>query len=87
MPTHRHHFHKGDLPSDQAQSWMTDEQWKEFDAYVEELKRTGEYGKPDYVDVTYPEGAFKAFELTEEQKKKPMFSNFGFLIPGEMNKK
>lgn len=81
MPTFRYNFHKGDPPGDQGQSWMTEEDWAKHDAYVERLKLSGEYGKPDYVDVTYPEGAFKAFELTEEQKKKPMFSNFGIIIP------
>lgn len=60
---------------------MTDEDWRKFDEQVAELKRTGEYMKPDYVDVSYPEDAFKAFELPPENPDKPYLSNFGVLIP------
>ncbi len=79
--TKRWHFHKGDPPGDQAQSWMTQEDWDRYDKYVEELKASGEYGKPDYVDISYDPADFKAFELTEEEKAKPMFTNFGLMIP------
>lgn len=79
--TFRFNFHKGDPPGDQGQSWMTEEDWAKHDAYVEKLKLSGEYGKPDYVDVTYDTNDFKEFEIPAEDRGKPMFSNFGMLIP------
>lgn len=77
--TKRWHFHKGDPPGDQAQSWMTQDDWDNYDKYVEELKASGEYGKPDYVDISYDPEMFKAFDVVPSDK--PTVSNFGLLIP------
>lgn len=80
--TKRYHFHKGDPPGDQAQSWMTQEDWDKYDKHVEELKASGEYGKPDYVDIVYDPEMFKAFDIPKRDPDEPMFSNYGLLIPG-----
>lgn len=36
---------------DMGQEWMTDKDWEEHDKYVEELKASGEYLKPEEVTV------------------------------------
>lgn len=76
MITKRINFLKGQLPGDQAQERMTKEDWDKFYEYVAELKRTGEYLKPDYVDLCYQEDdAFKPTPLH--------FSNLELFIPQE----
>ena len=81
MTTQRINFLKGELPSDQAQEWMTKKDWDNFYEDVEELKRTGEYLKPDYIDICYNENSFDAFKIPLLSEGKNYFSNYGFLIP------
>lgn len=81
MKTYRVNFLKGQLPGDQAQSWMTEEDWKKFYEYVEQLKREGEYLKPDYVDISYPEDIFNSLRVPTLPEGQSYLSNFGMFIP------
>lgn len=36
---------------DFATEWWTDSDWKDWEIYVENLKRTGEYGKEHKIDL------------------------------------
>lgn len=81
--TKRINFLKGELPGPMATEWWTQKDWDEHDDYVKELKRTGEYLKPDFVDVSYNPDDFKMFQPPPEDPNKPWFSNFGILIPSE----
>lgn len=71
---------KGAMPEEwTGTDWWTPEQHAAHDKRVEELKASGEYLKPEEYTVSYPEGTFDMFKPSPSDK--PMFSNFGILIP------
>lgn len=62
MPTFKITTYKGEMPGPMATEWWTKEQWDEFYAEVEELKRTGEYGRREVYTVTMPDSGLEAFD-------------------------
>lgn len=57
--------------------WWTPEQRAKFDAYVEELKRTGEYMKPE----EYTLRVHKDLINTLPANDKPLFASHALLMP------
>ena len=69
--------------SDMATEWWTAKDWAEYEEYVAELKRTGEYGKPEEYTVHFS-NAFNPFCLPKPDENKPTFTNFALLIPNDV---
>jgi len=65
-------------------SWMTPEDWKEHEDYVERLKKEGKY-LTEGEEVTLN---FKKYEpfVPDSGNDKPAFSNFGLFIPGDISR-
>lgn len=67
----------GALPEDT--SWWSKEQWDSYEVYVAELKAEGRYlTEGDELTINYKE---YPYFVENDNPKKDLFSNFGFMIP------
>lgn len=48
----------GSTPEGQAAEWMTQEDWDKYDAYIEECKKNGTYGKEQEVIIELQDDCF-----------------------------
>lgn len=68
----------GALPEMGATDWWTEEDWREYYAYVEELKKEGKY-LTEGEELTIHYKLNPLFDTPNEPKEQ--FENFGLLIP------
>ncbi len=47
----RGHYFKGEIPGEMVTEWWTQDDWDKWSDHVEELKRTGEYGKKEEYEI------------------------------------